>query len=97
MDIRPKKIGPIIWQEEFPQKVKELFKEGTLNINNINLSGLVLNWLALECLTSNLANTCGALFYDNTSVVGWKIKLRLGSYLEVGRLLHFLGMQIHKA
>ena len=63
---------------------------------NINLSGLVLNCLELECLTSNLENTYGALFYDNTSVVWWKIKIRLGSSLEAGSLLHFLGMHIHK-
>ena len=42
------KIGPIMWQEEWPQKVKELFKADTLIINDIDLAGLVLNWMALN-------------------------------------------------
>ena len=29
------KIGPIMWQEEWPQKVKDLFNEVTLTINNL--------------------------------------------------------------
>ena len=29
------KIGHIIWKEEWTQKVKEIFKTGTLNINDI--------------------------------------------------------------
>ena len=89
------KIGPIMCQEEGPQKVKGLFNEGTFTIKNLDLIRIVLNWLAIECLTSNLSNTHASLFYDNTSAVGWTFKLISGSSLSTGYLLSFLGMHIH--
>ena len=55
-----------MWQEEWPHKLKDIFNEGTLTINNLNMAGLVLNWMALECLTSNLSNTHAALFCNST-------------------------------
>ena len=63
----------------------------------LDLSGLVLNCQALECLTSNLSNTHASLFCDNTSAVGWTFKLISGSSLAAGHLLRFLGMRIHAA
>ena len=89
------KIGPTIWQEKWPQKVKDLFNEGTLTINDFKLAGIVLKWLALECLTSNLLDTHAALFCNNTLAVGWTFKLISGSSLAAGRLLRFLGMRTH--
>ena len=56
---------------------------------------MVLNWLALEGLTSNLSNNHAALFCDNISAVGWTIKLRSGYSLATRHLLSFLGMRIH--
>ena len=41
------KIGPIIWQEEKPKIVNEIFKSGNLTINYIDMVGLVINWMAL--------------------------------------------------
>ena len=84
-----------MWQKEWKEKLKDLFNEVTLTINNLDLAGLVLNWLALECLTSNLSNIHTSLFCDNTSAVGGAFNLRSGSSLAVGRILHFLGMHIH--
>ena len=91
------KIGHIMWQEEWPQKVKDIFNEGTITINNLKLIGLVLNWLALECLTFKLSNTHAALFCDKTLAVGWSFKLRSGSSLLSVRLHCFLGMCIHSS
>ena len=89
------KIGPIMWKEEWPQKINDLLNEGTLTIKDLKLTGLVLNWLALECLTSKLSNTHAALFCDNNLAVGWAFKLISGSSLASIRLLRFLGMHIH--
>ena len=72
-----------------------LFNEGTLTINDLKLAGLILNWLALECLTYKLPNTHAALFCDNTLAVGWAFKLISGSLLAAGRLLSFLDICIH--
>ena len=59
------------------------------------MSGLVRNWLALECLTSNLANTHTYLFCDNTSALGRTINLISVSSVVAGHILRFLGMHIH--
>ena len=48
-------IGPIIWKEEWPQRVNKLFKAGTLTNNNLDLAGLIPNYLALECLTYHVS------------------------------------------
>ena len=88
-------IGPIILQLEWPHMVKEIFTSGTLNINYTNLSGLVFNWHALECITSNLTHNHASLFCDNTSAAGWMFKLRSGYSLAAGHLFCFLRMLIH--
>ena len=75
--------------------VKEIFTSGTLTINYINLAALVLNWLALECITSNLTHNHASLFCDNTPAAGWTFKLRSGSSLAEGHLFLFLRMRIH--
>ena len=85
-----------MWQEDWPKKVNDLFNEGTLTINNLDLEGLVLNWLELECLTFNVSNTHIALFCNNALAVGWTFKLISGSSLSAGRLLQFLGIYIHE-
>ena len=77
-----KKIGSIIWQLEYPQTVKEIFMSSTLAIKIIDLSGMVLNWLALECITSNLAHTHASLLISGYS-------------LSAGHLLRLLSMGIH--
>ena len=84
-----------MWQDELPQKVNDLFNESTLTINDLEPERLVINWLALECLASNLSNTHTALFCNNTSEVGWTFKLISGSSLAARRLLRFLFMHIH--
>ena len=78
-----------------PLELKGLFKAGNLTISDHDMAGLVLNCLELECVTSNLANIKTSLFCDNTSAVGWSIKIISGSSLVVGRLLRFLCMCIH--
>ena len=88
-------MGPVICKEEWKHKLKELLQAGNLNIKNINLSKLVLNWLALEYITSNLTYTHTSLFYDNTLVVGYAIKIKPGSSLAAGLILRFLGMRVH--
>ena len=84
-----------MFQEEWPQKLKDLLNEVTLTINDIDMAGLVLNWIALEFLTYKISNNHAALFCNNNLAVGWAFKLRLGYSLEAGRLILFLGMHTY--
>ena len=95
-----KSIKPFLWQLRWPDDIiKSLISAGNPNghitINDLELAGLVLNWLALECQDVPLAfHHIGALC-DNTSAVSWAHTLRTSSSLIAGRLLRLLGLRIH--
>ena len=88
-------IVPILWSLEWPEDIKQLFIDGILSINDLELAGMVLNWLALECLAPLLKFKHAALFGDNSSAVQWAFKLRASASEVAGRLLRLLGMRIH--
>ena len=64
-------------------------------INDLKLAGMVLNWLALECLAPVLKFKHAALFGDNSLAVYWAFKLQASASEVVGHLLRLLGMRIH--
>jgi hypothetical protein len=96
-----KPLKPFLWQYEWPQDVKdnlisEKNPEGKITINDMELAGLVLNWLALECQKeAHLAFHHIGVFCDNTSAVSWANKLRTSKSRVAGRLLRMLGLRIH--
>jgi hypothetical protein len=96
-----KPIEPILWQYEWPDDIKHALisdhnPNGSLTINDLELAGLVLNWLALECQTNiHLAFHHIGAFCDNTSAVSWTHKLRTSKSRVAGRLLRMLGLRIH--
>jgi hypothetical protein len=96
-----KPIKPFLWQLEWPNDIKTRLvsstnPKGDLTINDLELAGLVLNWLALECQKGlHLAYHHIGTFCDNTSAVSWANKLRTSKSLVAGRLLRLLGLRIH--
>ena len=88
-------IPPTLWQFQWPQHIVDLFDQGKLTINDLELAGLVLEWLVMECILPSLEYRHVALFCDNASAVSWAFKLRTGTSLPAGKLLRFLGMRIH--
>jgi hypothetical protein len=96
-----KPLKPFLWQYKWPQDIKnELISDtnpnGKLTINDLELAGLVLNWLALECQKSvHLAFHHVGAFCNNTSAVAWANKLRTSKSRVAGRLLQMLGLRIH--
>ncbi len=95
-------LDPILWRFEWPEDIKaQLITDdnpnGTLTINDLELAGLVINWLVLECQGDlDLAFSHVGTFCDNTSAVAWAYKLRQSTSVIAGRLLRFLGLRIHK-
>ena len=49
-----KGLNPVVWQVEWIAEVKDAFAKGILTINDLELAGLVLEWMALECLLPSL-------------------------------------------
>ena len=96
-----KVMKPLLWQYEWPQDIQDDLitdenKQGGLTINDLELAGLVLNWLVLECQTDTpLAYHHVVAFCDNTSAVAWTHKLLTSTSLVAGRLLRLLGLRIH--
>ena len=96
-----KYLEPFLWQVEWPLDIQQaLITEnnptGTITINDLELAGLVLNWLALECQANTpLAYHHIGAFCDNTSAVAWTLKLRTSKSVVAGRLLRLPGLRMH--
>jgi hypothetical protein len=92
---------PFLWQVEWPTDIKNSLVSssnptGTITINDLELAGMVLGWLALECQEDiPLAFHHIGAFCDNTSAVAWAQKLRTSTSKIAGRLLRVLGLRIH--
>ena len=95
-----KHLLPFLWQLEWPDDIKKRLvtsdnPTGDLTINDLELAGLVLNWLALECQKGvPLAYHHIRTFCDNTSAVSWTHKLRTSKSIVAGCLLCMLGLHI---
>ena len=96
-----KAMKPFLWQLRWPdniqrQLVTESNPTGSLTINDLELAGLLLNWIALECQSGvPLAFHHIGAFCDNTSAVSWAQKLRTSKSKVAGRLLRLLGLRMH--
>jgi hypothetical protein len=96
-----KQLAPILWQVEWPPDIKTSLitsenRSGTITINDLELAGIVLNWMALEQTNINLLHAHIATFCDNTSTVSWSYKMRTSKSVAAGKLLRVLGMRIHQ-
>ena len=89
------KLHPILWQIEWPADIIALFDDNKSSINDLELAGIVLEWLVLKCISSSLQYKHVAIFCDNVAAVIWAHKLRCGSSIASAKLLRFLGMRIH--
>ena len=93
-------IKPFVWQFEWPEDIKNALvsahnPKGHLTINDFELAGKVLNWLALECQPVDLTYQHIGMFCDNAAAVSWATTLRTSKSKCAGRLLRMLGMRIH--
>jgi hypothetical protein len=92
---------PFLWQVPWPDDIRSNLisdnnPNGSLTINDLELAGLVLNWLALECQPGlQLKFHHIGVFCDNTSAVSWAYKLRTSTSIVAGRLLRLLGLRMH--
>ena len=95
-------LAPFLWKYEWPDDIKAMLitdknPHGTITINDLELAGAVLNWLALELVLpeKQLHLLHVGTFCDNTSAVAWAYKLRTSKSIVAGKLLRLLGLRIH--
>jgi hypothetical protein len=92
---------PFLWQVKWPEDIVNNLvtssnPSGTISINDLELAGLVLNWLALEYSNQvPLAFHHVGVFCDNSSAVAWTSRMRTSTSIVAGRLLRILGLRIH--
>ena len=67
--------------------------KGTLTNNDLELAGMVLDWLFLKYVCHDLVFNNLGLFCDNTSSVTWAYKGSMSTSLPAGRLLLLLSIR----
>ena len=96
-------LQPFLWQVEWPQDIKKNLvtaenPNGSVTINDLELAGAVLNWLALELQPNlTLKHQHVGTYCDNTSAVAWAYKLRTSKSKIASRLLRLLSLRIHQS
>jgi hypothetical protein len=84
---------PTVWGVEFPADVQELFDQGVLTINDLELAAIVIQMMVVETLTP-LKRTHVKIFSDSSSAVIWAKKLIVHSDLiTAARLVRVLAMR----
>ena len=62
-------IPPMLWHLECPKDIKLMFQNSLLTMNDLELAGMVLEWLVLECLIPCFKFLYAIIFCDNTLAV----------------------------
>ena len=69
-----KTIRPIVWRIQWPPQVVEAIQSKKLTINDLEMAGVLLQFLVLEPLVP-MRHTQTAVWCDNTSAVSWTNKM----------------------
>ena len=82
-------LKPFLWQVERPQDIQDnLVKaekpNGKITINDLELAGALLGFLALEAKGLPLIYTHLAMFCDNMKMVAWALKISTHPTVRVG-------------
>ena len=70
---------------------------GKITINDLELAGAILGFLALEAKLIPLTHTHLATFCNNMTMVAWAYKLCTSKSQISGYLLRFLGLRIYQS
>ena len=82
----------IFWTVPFTPSIINLMESGNLSINDLEMAGVLLEWLALEHLLPSLTFIQAGIQCDNTSTVRWSTKFTARS-LKAGHLLRALALR----
>jgi len=92
-----KHLEPIVWRVEWPDDIKAALitrdnPNGTISVSDLEMAGLLLQYLVLEWLKALRHEHVGA-FCDNTPTVSWAAKLASKRSRIAGRLLRALAIR----
>ena len=97
-----KDLIPIVWFYKWPQQIRDQFcsssnKTGSLTISDLELTGILLQWLVLEHVvnTDTLRDASVSIWCDNLPAVAWMYKFRTSTSLIAARILRALAVRLH--
>ena len=61
---------PTVFRWEWPQDIKDLYREGVITNSDLEMAGLLLLWLVMESVCGSLKEKRVALFSDNSPTMG---------------------------
>ena len=94
-------IGYHVWRVEFPQDIQDDLctgdnPSGKITMNDLELAGVLLEWLVLEHLVGDLQFKHVGMNCDNSVAVTWANKYRTSKSIAAARLLRLLCLRMHK-
>ena len=66
---------PTVFRLEWPEDIKQMYRDGILTNSDLEMTGLLLLWLIIEEVCPSLKGSYVALFSDNSPTVGWVKRL----------------------
>jgi hypothetical protein len=97
-----KQLIPIVWFYEWPETIRNQFclasnKTGSLTISDLELAGILLQWLFLEHVvdTSTLRDASISIWCDNLPAVAWMYKFRTSTSLVAAQILRALAVRLY--
>ena len=82
----------VFWSVDFPPEIVAKMATHDITINDLEMAGVLLEWLVLECNMPSLSKLQAGIQCDNTSSVHWTRKYSAKS-LVAGHLLRALALR----
>ena len=93
-------IGYIVWRVKWPDDIANNLvtwdnPTGKYTMNDLELAGVVLEWLVLECLVPDLIFKAAGMNCDNTTSTAWATKFRTAKSAAAAKLLRLLAFRMY--
>ena len=93
-------IGYVVWRVKWPEDIANNLvtwenPTGKYTMNDLELAGVVLEWLVLEALVPNLIFKSAGMNCDNSTGTAWATKFRTAKSAAAAKLLRLLAFRIY--
>ena len=86
-------LRPIVWRIKWPDDIVKRYEQGLLTINDLEMAGLLLQYLLLEQIVE-MEGIHTAAWCDNTSAVSWTVNMSSKRSLVAQQLTRALAIRM---
>jgi hypothetical protein len=90
-------IKPVVFRMEWPEEIRELVRRKVLTNSDLEMAGLLILWLVIECVVPDLDSKHVALLNDNAPTISWATKMTSKNSACAAALLRVLSMRLKLA